>query len=286
MLRKVLMASGVALALLVGLFVIAGRRLGELAGIARAGADQTVDALTEQLPAEVRDRKMDHDLELARQELIDRQVALNLSRGQIDQLRSDVEQLKASVARRQRLLAEAYPVLKDAVDGQKTEMQFASTSFAMPDFQREVDDLMSQQDRETRQLKIKGEGLARLEKSVTEGERAIADMRVALETTEQEVAILKARREQAEVEETTLDMVASATDRHTAAASMTGGIDKLKQDVEKLEARNEARRHLAPVTERETANRLGHSWSRLEELKGYHDRQATEEPQTEVAENP
>jgi len=280
------MASGVALVLLIGLFVLAGRRLGELAGFARAGADHTVDALTEQLPPGVRDRKMDHDLELARQELLDRQVALNLSRGQIGQLRSDVEQLKASVARRQRLLAEAYPILKDAVDSQKAEVQFASTNFPMPDFQREVDELMSQQDRETRQLKIKEEGLARLEKSISEGERAAADMRVALETTEQEVAVLKSRREQAEVESTTLDMVSSVASGNSPTASMTHGIDKLKHDVEKLEARNEARRHLAPVAERESANQLGRSWNRLEELKGYHDRQAAGEPRAEVATNP
>lgn len=278
MLRKILTASAAAVVVLVGLYLVAGRRLGELSGLARASADRTVDSLTEQLPQEVRDRKMEHDLQSARQELIDRQVALNLSRTQIDQLRHDVEQLQASVTRRQRLLAEAYPVLKKAIDGKKTEVQFASTHFAMPDFQREIDDLMSQQDRETRQLKIKQEGLARLEKSVTEGERALADMRSALETTEQEVAVLKSRREQAEVESTTLDMISSVTaDSHTAAAAMNDGLGKLKQDVAKLEARNDARRNLAPVAERTPANRLGRSWNRLEELKTYHDQQAATE---------
>jgi hypothetical protein len=66
-----------------------------------------------------------------------------------------VQNLEGSVARCQRLLAEAYPVMKDAVDQQQTAVRFASTDFAMPDFQKEVDDLLAQQERESRQLAIK-----------------------------------------------------------------------------------------------------------------------------------
>lgn len=179
MLTKVLTGLGVVAVVLTGLYLVAGRRIGELTGYARATADTTVDGITDNLPQEIRDRKIEQDLKAARQDLIDRQVQLNLSQGQIEQLRKDVEQLHASVERRQRLLSEAYPVLKQAVAKKKAEVQFASTKLALSDFQREIDDLMSQQDRETRQLKIKQDGLARLEKSAADGERAIAELRQA-----------------------------------------------------------------------------------------------------------
>lgn len=55
------------------------------------------------------------------------------------------------------------------------------------------------------------------------------------------------------------------------------GLGKLKQDVELLEARNEARREMTPVAEREPSNRLGKSWNRLEELKKYHERETSDE---------
>ncbi len=188
---KILKVTVVVFAVLAGLFVVAGRRVGELVGYIRATADQTVDGLTEQIPNAVHDRKMEHEITTARQELIDRQVQLNLSRGQIDELRKDIEQLEASVSRRQRLLAEAYPVLKEAIDQCKPAVRFASNDFSMADFQREIDDLMTLQDRETRQVKIKKEGLARLDKSVHDGEQALAEMRQGLEGAEQEVAVLK-----------------------------------------------------------------------------------------------
>jgi chromosome segregation ATPase len=285
MLWKILKVTVVVFAVLAGLFVVAGRRIGELVGYVRATADQTVDGLTEQIPDAVHDRKMEHEIMTARQELIDRQVQLNLSRGQIDELRNDIEQLEASVSRRQRLLAEAYPVLKEAIDQGKATVRFASNDFSMRDFQREIDDLMTLQDRETRQVKVKKEGLDRLEKSVHDGEQALADMRLGLEGAEQEVAVLKSRREQAQAESSALDMIASVTTHgQSATASIGGGVSRLKQDVERLEARNDARRDLAPVSQRQPTNQLSRTWSRLEELKAYHD--AIGESQTESETGP
>ncbi len=269
---KILKVTVVVFAVLAGLFVVAGRRVGELFGYVRATADQTVEELVVQVPDKVQDRKMENDIKTARQELIDRQVQLNLSRGQIDELRKDTERLEASAGRRQRLLAEAYPVLKEAVDQSKTTVRFASSDFSMLNFQREVDDLMTLQDRETRHLKVKKEGLARLEQSIHDGEQAMAEMRQGLESAEQEVAVLRSRREHAQMEASTLDMLTSVTtNRQTTATSIGGSVNRLKQDVEQLEARNEARRDLAPVTEREPSNQLSRTWSRLEELKTYHD---------------
>jgi predicted nucleic acid-binding Zn-ribbon protein len=219
---------------------------------------------------------MDNELQVARQQLIDRQVELNLSRSQVEQLRKDVQNLDASVARRQRLLAEAYPVMKDAVARNQATVRFASTDFSMADFQKEVDDLMTLQERESRQREIKRDGLARLEKSLTEGERALTEMRTSLDGLDQEVAVLKSRREQAQVEAATLDLISSATaGQQTVAAAVGQNVDRLKQDVQKIEARNEARRSLAPADAR-PSNQLGRAWSRLEALKTYHDAEAAQ----------
>jgi chromosome segregation ATPase len=274
MIRKVIGAIGGLVVLLAGLFWVSRAGLGELGGYFRATADTTVEGLTDQVPKEIRDRKMENDLRQARQQLIDRQVALNVSRSQIDTLRADVQRLEASVARRERLLVEAYPVWKQAVDEEKSTVFFASTDFSVPDFQAEIDKLMTEQDRETRQLAAKREGLQRLEKSLQDGERALADMRLALEGIEQEVALLKSRREQADIEASTLDMISTVTAHHQNTATSVGsGVDRLKTEVEQLEARNEARRTLAPVAVG-NENRLTRAWTRLESLKAYYDEHA------------
>ncbi|MDA1050031.1 MAG: hypothetical protein O3C40_06075 [Planctomycetota bacterium] len=285
MLRKIAIAAGTLGLCAIGTFIVAGRHLGELSGLVRATADTTVDRVENQFPVEIHDRKMDHELRHARQELIDRQVQLNLSRNQIDQLRDEVAKLTASVARRQRLLAEAYPLLKAAIDGQQTAVRFASTDFTMPDFDGEIDDLMTQQDRETRQLQVKRDGLARLEKSLHDGEQAIAEMRHGLETTEQEVAILKSRREQAQIESSTLDMLTSVTaNQQTSGASIGQDVERLKANVEQIEARNEARRDTASVNDRQPRNQISRSWNRLEELKSYHDSFEAQQPPAAQAE--
>ncbi len=185
------------------------------------------------------------------------------------------------MARRQRLLAEAYPVMKDAVARTRATVRFANTDFSMADFQKEVDDLMALQQRESSQREIKRDGLARLEKSLTDGERALTEMRTALEGLDQEVAVLRSRREQARVESATLDLISSATaGPQTVAANVSQTVERLKEDVQKFEARNEARRSLAPVDER-SGNQLGRAWSRLEALKTYHDAEAAQSPASE-----
>jgi chromosome segregation ATPase len=272
MLRKVVYGLSSVAVVLAALYLLSGRGLGRLTSFARATADVSVEKVEGQLGDEIHDRKMEQDLRQARQELIDRQVQLNLARGQVDQARKDIGILEGNVARRQRLLAEAYPILKDATEQKLNAVRFASTEFSIDAFQREVDDLMALQERESQQLKAKREGIARLTKSLTESERALADMRLALEKTDQDVALLKGRREQAQVESSTLDMLAAATADHTSKAAAFGqGVERLKKEVESLEARNDARRGLAPVSEREPGNQLTRSWNRLEALKAYHD---------------
>jgi len=138
--------------------------------------------------------------------------------------------------------------------------------------------LMTLQDRESRQREIKRDGLARLEKSWTEGERALNEMRTALEGLDQQVAVLRSRRDQAQVESATLDLISSATaGRQTVAANVSQTVDRLQHDVQKIEARNEARRSLAPADAR-PGNQVGRAWSRLEALKTYHDAESVQSP--------
>ena len=271
--RKLIFVGLTVVCVVTGLFRLAGRNPAELRGLMRASADKTVDDLTDQLPKEIHDRKLDQDLAQVRQEVIDRQVQLSLSKNQLDQLRKDVSNLAASTERRQRLLAEAYPILESAVKESKDKVRFASQDFLLADFQKEIDELLSAQDREDRQLTIKRTGLDRLEKGAKEGEQAVAEMRTALDSAEQDVAVLRIRREQAEVEAQTLDMVAAVTNgKAETGASVGKSLDKLKSGVDQLEARNEARRTHAPANERQGANQLAKGWTRLESLKAIHDK--------------
>ncbi len=65
--------------LVVGLAFVAGRTFRDLRGYVRASAERTVDGLTESLPREVRDKKLDNDLGQVRAELVERRVKLNQS---------------------------------------------------------------------------------------------------------------------------------------------------------------------------------------------------------------
>jgi len=252
------------------LFVTAGRPLNELRGYFRAGAQETVEGLTNQLSRDVHDRRLEYELSEARQNLIDRQVQLNLSRNQVEGLRMEVSNLNNSVARHSRLLAEAYPILQTAINQQRPTVKFANAEIALADFQHQVDELISQRDSDTRQLEDKRGGLARLDKSTRDGEQALAEMCRALESIEQEVASLKGRREQAESESQTLDLVACATaSKECSTTAVNDGVNRMRKEVGQLEARNEGGRSLAPSVV--APNSLTRQWTRLESLKSIHD---------------
>jgi hypothetical protein len=266
---------GGGVVVLAGLFWLAGRSLSDLGGYFRASAEGTVGQVEKALPDEVHDRKLAHDLTTVRKNVIDRQVQLSQSKTQIAQLRDDVAKLETSAATRQRLLAEAYPILEQAERETLVNVRFANADYALADFQRQLDDLMAAQDAETKQLEIKKAGLARLEKSEREAELALGEMRRALEAAEHEVAVLKSRRDQADVESQTLDMVASVSDSVTATTDGVGrSLDRLRTDVARKEAENDAKRGLAPVTSRTSSNALARQWSRLESLKKYREQPA------------
>ena len=275
--RKIILFLGVVAGGLVGVFAVAGRGTRELKGFVQASADRAADGVSESLPEDVHDRKIDQEMKQVRLDLIDRQVQMNLSSRKIEELTAEVTKLTGSTERRQRLLAEAYPILKAAIDSQQASLKWANHEFSLPAFQKEIDDLLAMQDREAHQLNIKREGLTRLKKSVDEGELALTEMRRGLDDTEQKVALLQTRREQAEVESQTLDLVnAATTNQDTVAASLNKSVDRLKDNVGKTEARNEARRGTASVAERTGSNQIARSFNRLESLKAIHD--ATTKP--------
>jgi phage shock protein A len=277
--RKVILSVCIAASLIAGLFVVAGRGTHEIGQFAIATAESAVDGVTESLPEEIHDRKVDNELKQVRLDLIDRQVQMNLSSQKIAELTADVSRLENSIERRQRLLAEAYPILKTAIDGGQVDVLWANETFQLPKFQTEIDDLLSMQDREQHQLEIKGDGLQRLQRSIQQGEQALAEMKRGLEETEQQVAVLRTRREQAEIESSTLDLVASATaNQDTVAASLGRSVDRLKDNVAQTEARNLARRGMAPITERSNTNGVARSFNRLESLKAIHEAQSEEKP--------
>jgi len=152
MFRRILLGASVLVASLVGVFMASSHSVWEVTRFFRATADRTVENLTEQLPTEIRDRKMENGVAAAQLELIDRRVALNLSRNHVEQLRQEIAALETSISAREQLLAETYPVLKRAADGKEDGVRFASTDFTLDEFQEEIDELISRQEQETRQL--------------------------------------------------------------------------------------------------------------------------------------
>ncbi|MSR59939.1 MAG: hypothetical protein EXS05_20260 [Planctomycetaceae bacterium] len=261
----------------IGLYVAARRSMGELKGFMRAGADTTLDELTSQIPREVHDRKREQDLAQVRQEMLDRQVQLTQSKNQILQLKKDVIFLTDSLERRQRLLAEAYPVLERAVHESAANVAFANQELPLTEFQHEVDDLLARQEREEKQLTIKRQGLDRLQRSEREAEEALADMRRALDEAALEAEILVARRQQAELEGKTLEMTAAVSSGTRGTDEAVGrSLARLRDEVTGIEAQNEARRLNAPAGSATGNNRLARHWNRLETLKAIHDKATLE----------
>jgi len=270
MLRKVSAGVGSVMIALVLLFVVANRPISQLWGYLRAGASTTVKSIEDEIPDVVHDEKTEAELAAARQQLIDRQVQLNLSENQLKDLTAEIETLTTSIGGRKRVLASAYPVLQKALEAGQEQVSFVSTSFSLKDFQHEIDDLLALQERDETTLQIKQDGYQRLAVSVTEGKAALSEMKQRLGEVEQEFAVLKTRRDQARLESEALDLVASATaDGPSSAASIGSSVKRLEGQVEKLEARNEARRSNASLDERAGKGKLNQSFNRLEALKKY-----------------
>ena len=147
-------------------------------------------------------------------------------------------------------------------------IRFAERDFTIPLFQREIDDLLAMQKRETAQLTSKKNGREGLLRGVEEGQRAVRSMQQELENVETEIVLLRSRRDQAETVAQTLDIVSSATSNRESAASLFGeNLTRLRTNVGKMEARNAARREVAPLTWRENAGVIASQYQRVESLK-------------------
>ncbi len=270
MLKKAVTYAGAGIVGLGVLFFVANRPISEFFGYLRAGASTTVKSLENDIPDVIHDEKAQAELTAARRQLVDRQVQLNLSQNQLKGLQNEIGALTESIGRRKQVLGSAYPVLQKALDDGQNQVTFISTQFSLNDFQHEIDDLLAMQDRDENALRIKQQGYERLAGSVADGEAALSEMKSRLLEIEQEFAVLKTRRDQARMESETLDLVASATaDRSSTTANVGTSVKRLSEQVEELEARNEARRDVAAVDQRASKGKLTQSFNRLEALKKY-----------------
>lgn len=260
----------------VGLYFVADRRVGDLLRLVRASADLTVDGLEAEIPQEVHDRRRQHELATLRQDLLDRQVQLTRSKSRVAEIQKEIDRLVASVERRQRLLGEATSVLEQATEQHLESVVFAQQSLSLAAFQQELDQLLAQQQHEERQLEIQRQGIVRLQLTEEQAEASLQQLQHTLAQAEQEVELLVARRAQAEVERQTLDMALSVTQpRGTGEDSLVGSVARLREEVQELETRNQARRANAPTGSVASSNRLARQWDRLEALRAIRDRQPT-----------
>jgi chromosome segregation ATPase len=258
----------------VGLVVVVGlssRPLADLFGYARATADTTVSGLETNLPESVRDQKVQNQLEDARGELIDRRVSLSLAAGQIRDLQGEVSRLTSAIEVRRTILADAWPAMEAAAADRSQPVQFAGRGWQPDELGAEVDRLLSEQDRDEVQLQVRSEALARLEHSVQESQSAVSDMDTRLQQAQTDFELLKMRREQAQSESDLLDLLATAgSSGDSTTGRLAGDLSALEQQVREREARNNARRESAPLSETRPS-RLTQSWERLERLKQLHE---------------
>ncbi len=270
-----------AVVLMVGLVVVAGRSFRDAAGYVRASAQTTVDGLADGLPREVRDKKLDNDLGQVRAELVERRVKLNQSARQIEQLRNELNAQTERAERDRRVLAEACPVLEAATRGQRTTVKFATAELSLGDFQREIDDLLARRTRDTQELTIKRDALTRLESRQRQAEQALADSGRALDAAEHEVALLKSRREHAEIEGRTIALVTAISDSLKAPRESVGeSLGRLRDEVAQLESRNEAERTLAPTATRPALETIVREFDRMQALKAVQAEIRAEKPET------
>ncbi|MFN9156434.1 MAG: hypothetical protein ACK6D6_18620 [Planctomyces sp.] len=269
--KRIVLGAGSVAGGLILVVALSSRPLADLFGYARATADTTVSELETSLPDAVRDQKVQNQLEDARGELIDRRVSLSLATGQIRDLQQEVSRLQAAIERRQTILADAWPAMEAAAGDRSKPVEFAGGSWQPDELGAEVDRLLSEQDRDEVQLKVRAEALARLEHSVQESQSAVTDMDTRLQQVQTDFELLKMRREQAQSESDLLDLLATAGGSgDSTTGRLANDLTELEQQVREREARNSARRESAPLSE-SRPSRLSQSYERLERLKKLHE---------------
>ena len=117
-------------------------------------------------------------------------------------------------------------------------------------------------------MTVKREALSRLESRQQQAEHALADSGRALEAAEREVALLKSRREHAEIEGRTIALVTAISDSLKAPRESVGeSLGRLRDEVAQLESRNEAERTMAPAASRPGAETIVREFDRMQALK-------------------
>ena len=96
--KMYLVVLGVVASLVAGVCRWASGVPHEVDGYARATAESVAERVADAIPVEIHDRKLDHEVSAVRQEIIDRQVQMNLSQRQIERLEQEVAGLTTGVA--------------------------------------------------------------------------------------------------------------------------------------------------------------------------------------------
>ncbi|TWU00972.1 coiled-coil domain-containing protein [Stieleria varia] len=255
---------------LVLLVTVSNTHLLELVGYLRATADETVEELQDNVPQAVRDRKLKNELDHARDQIVDRRVQLSLAESKTRKLDEEIESLTARVARREDVLAEAYPALEQASKNQAEMITFAGKQWKAEELAAQVDDLLSQQELDEQQLQIRTEALTRYQESIKEGNAVISQMELELVRADNEIAGLKLRREQARQESDLLELVSAQRDQGSVHAGIRSDLDKLRDSVDEEEARNQAHRAVSGGVLQKSE--LSQSWERMERLKALHEK--------------
>ncbi|MFN5899106.1 MAG: hypothetical protein ACK48Y_16390, partial [Planctomyces sp.] len=142
--------SGSALVLLI--LMSAGRGFSAAQGYARATLEHSARQVEQQLPGEVRDRKLANDLAAFREEIVQRRAKLNLAVLERTRLQQLVGDLELGIERRSVLLRDAAAAAAEPLaEGQGTVL-FAGREWSETQFADELERLTGEQEREQRRL--------------------------------------------------------------------------------------------------------------------------------------
>lgn len=235
--------SGSALVLLS--LISAGRGFSAAQGYARATIEHSARQVEQQLPGEVRDRKLANDLADFRDEIVQQRARLNLADVERTRLQRLVGELESATERRSVLLRDAAAVVAKPLAAGQGTVFFAGREWSEAQFGDELERLTEEQEREQRRLGEQREAIVQLEEVLAAGRGLVGEMEDLLRRSEAEWQSLQLRREQAGSRRQLLDLVESAGRTGNSAAAEIGRLlEGLRSEVAEAEATNVARRNL------------------------------------------
>lgn len=275
MLKRTAIILGVPLASLLLLHVTAGRSVGEFLGLVQSTAGVTLESFENAIPDAIHDEAIRVQLAKANRELIDAETALRLSESKVADMRAEAQRLQATLARRERILADAHPVLHEAVSSNRQTVKFAHKKYAIADFEAFLDELMGEQEQQTNELASLETALQSMSDSQAACRSALDERRSALAQLQREAETLIRMRDLAKFEQQTNALVQTVHATPGTTSSVAGKlIEKLNEEVRLIQAQNEACRAATTGTSSAGASRLVRDYTRLEELEKYTDRDA------------